>query len=158
MAQIKTNRLTPIANVFSSSAKKAGWEKGIERYALWEKWAKITGASVAKHTSPAKWLGRTLLIHVSNSSWLQELTFMKQDIIKKIKESYPELVLNDLKFQVGPLQKPARKSFSFWSIKALTEDEKEFIAQSVSQVKDEELQEIIRRTMKKSFQIKRPKV
>jgi hypothetical protein len=90
-----------------------------------------------------------LLIFVDAPAWLQELSFRKGEIIRKL-EAFG---IRDVRFRVGrirkPLPKPARTS------RKLTEEEKMLITEILSPIGDAEVREHARLAMER-WALRRP--
>ena len=67
-------------------------------------WQQAVGGSFAKHSRPANLRRGVLEITVSNSAVMQELTFRKKKLLKKLLEILPNLKIRDLRFRVGTLE------------------------------------------------------
>jgi len=123
-------------------------------FQLWNRWDEIAGHMIAKNAQPEKWRNGTLTIRVKNSSWVQELGFMKQDLLEKIRKACPQLQITEIRFEVGrlypkrKLQKPRKRVLD----KELNAEELEFIQQACNEVDDEELRTTIEQAMRKHFQ------
>ena len=66
-------------------------------------WEEAVGNNLAERSSAGKIKAKRLEVTVENSSVLQELTFQKRKIIRKLQTSLKNETLTDLKFKVGPL-------------------------------------------------------
>ena len=56
------------------------------RWKLWAQWQEIVGPSVGSTTEPVGISKGVLILWVKNSSWMQQLYFMKNQIRRTIKE------------------------------------------------------------------------
>lgn len=83
------------------AAQRAGTNSRIP--VIWDSWRRSVGAVVGANTRPAAVRGKTLIVHVSNSVWMQELQFLKKDIIKKINSDLKKDFVEEIKFKIGPL-------------------------------------------------------
>jgi predicted nucleic acid-binding Zn ribbon protein len=72
--------------------------------ALWDCWDSLVGPLVAANAQPAVFKGKLLLVHVSSSTWLQQLQFLKSDMIRKINTSLGQHLVEEIKFKIGPLK------------------------------------------------------
>ncbi|MCP3922376.1 MAG: DUF721 domain-containing protein [Desulfobacterales bacterium] len=72
--------------------------------AIWDNWNDAVGEKIAENAQPAAFKGETLLVYVSSSTWMQHLSFLKNDIIDKINESLEEKSVKDIKFKIGNIQ------------------------------------------------------
>lgn len=70
---------------------------------LQQHWNDAVGKNLAGRSSAGAIKGKRLEVTVENSSVLQELTFQKRRIIKKLQNSLKNESLTDLRFKVGPL-------------------------------------------------------
>jgi len=140
-----------------SGSKRNGLAKQLRRYEPWRCWVDIVGPSLAQHTSPAGWRGATLVINVEHSAWMQELQFMKRDLIAKINKSCPNTKLKDIKFQIGRIEGSVQHDEvgDTHALPALDQSEKDFARDTVRPVKDEETSEVIRRLIEKDLSLKK---
>lgn len=70
---------------------------------LWERWAEAVGPAVAENARPAAVKGRVLTVNVASSAWMQQLQFLKADLIAKLNRALGEERVADIRFRVGPL-------------------------------------------------------
>ena len=70
---------------------------------VWQLWNEAVGQIVAENAQPAAFKGDLLLVHVSSSTWIHHLRFLKQDIIKKINAALGNDLIREIKFKIGPL-------------------------------------------------------
>jgi predicted nucleic acid-binding Zn ribbon protein len=71
---------------------------------LWDRWDRLVGPAIAANAQPAVYKGKLLLVHVSGSTWLQQLRFLKADMIRKINADFGQVLIEEIKFKIGPLQ------------------------------------------------------
>ena len=64
-------------------------------------WEKAVGKLIAGHARPAALKGPILLVHVSSSSFMQHLTYMKQDLIQHLNQSLQSEPIDDIIFKIG---------------------------------------------------------
>jgi predicted nucleic acid-binding Zn ribbon protein len=70
---------------------------------VWSLWLPAVGPAVAANTRPAAFKGRLLLVHVNSSVWLQELQFLKADIIANLNAALGRELVGEIKFKIGCL-------------------------------------------------------
>jgi predicted nucleic acid-binding Zn ribbon protein len=66
-----------------------------------EAWLAAAGEKFASHTAPGSIKRSVLEVLVRNSAVLQELTFQKKKILKKLVAAMPDAKIEDLKFRVA---------------------------------------------------------
>jgi hypothetical protein len=122
---------------------------------LIQAWRSAVGPQIAARTSPGKIRHSVLSVTVSSSVWLQELQFMKQDILEQLNQQTLKEPVTDIRFSVGvpaspPLQKTADKPIDF-STYRLKEADTEVIEKSLKNLSDSELKDILKRVMTKAM-------
>jgi hypothetical protein len=142
-----------------SGSNRGGLTRKLRRYEPWRCWTDIVGPSLAQHTSPAGWRGATLVINVEHSAWMQELQFMKRDLIAKINETCPNTKLKDIRFQIGKIEGSVQQDTAgnTHTLPALGESEKDFARDTARPVTDDETRETIRRLIEKDLSLKKNK-
>jgi predicted nucleic acid-binding Zn ribbon protein len=68
---------------------------------LAESWETAVGPAIARNTRPVAIKGGLLLIHVSSSVWMQQLQFMKNDILISIHRALGSEWFHEIKFKIG---------------------------------------------------------
>ena len=61
-------------------------------------WDEIVGRNISKATQIEKIKNNILFIKTTNSAWRTELSFQKEDLIKKIIQKLPKMKIKDIKF------------------------------------------------------------
>jgi hypothetical protein len=61
------------------------------------------GEKLAAHTRPGNVSRGVLEVMVRNSAVLQELSFLKVNLIKSLTKSVPEQKIRNIRFRVGPV-------------------------------------------------------
>lgn len=95
--------LQSIGEVIESMVTRLGIKMRLRRAQVVEEWAAIVGERIAKETQAERVRGSTLFVFTSSSVWAQELEFMKQDILKKIRSELGKGVVTDIRFRTGPI-------------------------------------------------------
>jgi len=75
-----------------------------EMLQVWNVWKGIVGDAVAENAHPAAFKADLLVVHVSSSPWLQQLHFLKEDIIIRLNQALKKELVRDIKFRIGPLR------------------------------------------------------
>jgi hypothetical protein len=151
---MKRERASHISDIIDHSLTNLSLTERLREYKLQLAWPEIVGPAISKRTSPVKLLRGKLYVSVSSQVWMTELLYQKEDIIERINRDIAIDLVSDIIFRPGSVtkapkrrakpKKPAPEPYGMET--PLTED---FIDKTVSPVKDRELRELIRRTMKK---------
>jgi hypothetical protein len=70
---------------------------------VWQVWDGAVGDVIAQNAKPAAFKGRILLVHVTSSTWVHQLQFLKKEMIAKLDQALGKSLIDDLKFKIGPL-------------------------------------------------------
>lgn len=126
----------------------------LREYKLASKWAELMGPTLADKTSIEKLSGTALYIRVSSSTWMSEIRFHTEDILKKINgfleedEKGGNFRIKKLIVRPGKLRRFVEKKEERPSpLRRLYTDEKKLVDETVSVIKDPELRNIVRKAM-----------
>jgi predicted nucleic acid-binding Zn ribbon protein len=61
-------------------------------------WSEIVGESISKETRALKIDGNTLVVKVHKAAWRQQLIFMKDELLTKIRINLGEESVEDIRF------------------------------------------------------------
>ena len=119
---------------------------------LWARWGEIVGWDLGKRVFPRRLKGALLVVSVSSSAWMQELSFIKDALIEKIGLAVGPDIVSDIHF-VLDTSLPSRPSRPPPKQAALLAFEKSGqrsieIENALKSVEDDELRGIIDRAVK----------
>ena len=117
-------------------------------------WNNAVGPQISAHTDPFKYRNGTLFVNVSNPAWMQQLRFMKQEIIDKINTESGKEDIKNIYFSIGDIRRThataADHAIDFRRY-PLKERDRRLIRENLSRIEDKELKEILERVMKKEI-------
>ena len=148
--------LIPLPDVLTRILKNHGMQTRMVECSLQQHWSEIVGDHVGHHTWPDSIRYQKLYLVVENSVWMQQLLFLKPELLATINASSDGETLTDIVMRVGPvaggadsrgqtetpIQEPARDT--------LTGELHHAIATSVQPVSDPDLRERLRALFEKS--------
>ncbi|HBO84882.1 MAG: hypothetical protein A2073_01880 [Deltaproteobacteria bacterium GWC2_42_11] len=140
----KLQKPIPISAVLEGSFARLGIKRRVNEFAILKDWGRLAGSSISKFAVPVKLVGKTLYVAVSTSVWMEELKYVKPDLINKINENLGKDCVSDIIFKLGSIncfyhdvkQNPVKE-------RCLTAEEKMEIDNVTSGIKDNGLREII---------------
>ena len=92
-----------IGETISALLARRGYAQVESTEALNQAWQKAAGEKLAKQSRPGNIKRGVLEIAVGNSAVVQELTFQKRQLLKKLTEVAADFKIKDLRFRVGPI-------------------------------------------------------
>jgi predicted nucleic acid-binding Zn ribbon protein len=75
----------------------------VEMTRIWSLWDETIGTTIAENARPAAFKGQVLLVTVTSSPWMQQLQFLKKDIIQKLNTALGKELVSEIKFKIGSL-------------------------------------------------------
>lgn len=99
----KNRTFVQIGSVIKTVLKKYRHESDEDLTRIWSFWEKVVGPVIAENAQPAAFKGNILILHVSSSTWIQQLRFLKKDMIAKINDAIGKEMVLEIKFKIGSL-------------------------------------------------------
>jgi predicted nucleic acid-binding Zn ribbon protein len=93
-----------IGDVIQGILKTRGLVANTRLTKIWDIWENAVGAGIASNATPAAFKGRLLIVHAESSAWIQQLHFLKKEMIFKINRAMGEEAVQDIKFKIGPIR------------------------------------------------------
>ena len=96
----KTQQLSikPICSAIDELVNGLGIQKKLQEYDAVVNWEKIVGERIAQRTTAIRIQQGVLFVHVKTSTWRNELTLRKKEIIDKLNREIGLDVVKDIKF------------------------------------------------------------
>ena len=92
-----------LGTILQQAIKASGIQVDLDAHRLWQKWKGIVGPAIAENTRPEVIRGQLLLVNVSSAPWMQQLQFLKPELIEKINETLGKKLVGDIRFKIGPV-------------------------------------------------------
>jgi predicted nucleic acid-binding Zn ribbon protein len=90
-----------IGAILSELVSARDWRQGIAEGNLFSEWREIVGADIAEHSTPITLYEGKLTIQTSSTAWSTELRLMQGDLLKRIRQSAPGALVEELAI-IGP--------------------------------------------------------
>jgi predicted nucleic acid-binding Zn ribbon protein len=86
------------------------------RWKLWARWSEFVGPTIAQNTEPVGFHRGTLYLWVRNSSWMQQLTFMRDHIQQTINKKMGKNFVKNIRFTLDRREVPAGNQDEFKNV------------------------------------------
>lgn len=100
----KRSGFVHIRNILDDVLKPYQSSPDFELKEVWRLWDEAVGETIAQNARPAAFKGKLLVVHVSSSTWIHQLQFLKKDMIAKLNTALGKPLLEEIKFKIGPLR------------------------------------------------------
>ncbi len=136
--------------VLGPMLKRLGIESGVRLERIRKDWFALFEPTLTSHMYPAGCTEKELLINVDSPAWMQQFTYARNDILKKLSP----YGIADLRFRIGRVrQQKSHKPHSGRQL-PLSPDDAAFAAATVAHL-DAGLRESVRRAMERSLRAPR---
>lgn len=151
---MKTNRPrmrrpASVTDLLGSILRGTPAELRLKEGRIWEVWDEAIGKKIAAHAQPVAFREGTLTVHVDSGPWLQQLTYLKKDLIAKVNEALDEDLVKELHMKAGKVKSAAPKPQQAVKRRKLSEDEQAWIKEQAQAVDDPELRAVFERLIKR---------
>lgn len=99
--RIDLNEPQKINNILNELLETRDWKKGIAEGSIFSEWRVIVGNEIADHSNPITLYEGKLTIQTSSTAWSTQLRLMNDDLLRKIQQSSPGAVVEELQI-IGP--------------------------------------------------------
>ena len=93
------SKAKPIKNLLSNYFKRDDFTEINNTISLDKSWKKIVGTTISKNTKIVGIQNGKISIQTTNPVWRNELTFQKEDLLKRLKKEEPELIIKEIEFR-----------------------------------------------------------
>ena len=132
--------------------RNLGLESGVRLARIRNDWYEIFDEQITAQLFPVSLSDRELLLHVSSPIWMQQCSFHKGEILKKL-SSYD---VQNVRFRLGRIPQKKQRAAPPRKPLELTPENRSFITGLLSEVSDDSLKEAIKKALEKSLTAKRP--
>lgn len=78
------------------------------RWKMWAHWEEIVGSTLSKSCEPVGLQWGVLVIWVPHSTVMQQMMFLKENILLAVKKAFPQMQVKDVKFTLDRKAVPTR--------------------------------------------------
>jgi predicted nucleic acid-binding Zn ribbon protein len=103
MSRESLKKCAHISGILAELLNKHRRESGGEMIRIRELWEDIVGVAIAQNAQPVAYQKKLLIVNVTSSVWTQQLQFLKEDILSRMREAAGDVLVDDIKFRVGSL-------------------------------------------------------
>lgn len=93
------DRILNRVKVIDSHGKEISLKKRIIQERAIQIWPKVVGDHISAHTQSLWVRDNTIFVQVDNSSWANDLVFLKEEIIKKMNSELGTRIIREINFR-----------------------------------------------------------
>ena len=143
-------RPAAVADLLSAFLRGTPAEARIKEGGIWLVWSDAVGSRIASHAQPVAFREGVLTVAVDSSPWLQQLNFLKRDLIVKVNEKIGSEMVQAIQLKAGKIAPPVQPEKSRATLhRQLSDEERAWIAEQAQSVADPELRAVFESLIRK---------
>ncbi len=147
----KTRSPSRVDAIIGGSMSFPGLSSKIREYKVRKVWADTVGTAISRRAAPDRLIGKTLYCKVSTAPWMTELSYQKGAIMEGLNSRLGSIVITEIIFKHGHVPEPiSHTKAAPAKARKLTAEQRRFIDETVSPVKDPGLRAAIKRALLKA--------
>jgi predicted nucleic acid-binding Zn ribbon protein len=143
-------RPAAVSDLLSAMLRGTPAEKRLEEGRIWLVWEDAVGSRIALHAAPSGFRDGTLTVTVDSAPWMQQLSFLKRELIAKVNDGLGHELVRELYFKAGRIRSTAPEAKPAPKRRQLTEEDQCWIKEQASSLADPELQSVFESLIKKA--------
>jgi hypothetical protein len=97
------------AQVLDDLIDRLAFRERLREHAVWNVWAEVVGPLLASRTEPLRIEDGKLFVRVANSTWMQELQFLKDEIRNRLNHRLGAQIVREIFLVMGAGKRHKRK-------------------------------------------------
>ena len=144
-------RPAAVADLLSALLRGTPAETRLKEGRIWLVWEDAVGSRIASHAKPAAFRNGTLTLTVDSAPWMQQLSYLKRELIAKVNKELEEELVKDLFMKGGKVTAPAsaEKPAQAAKPRELSCEEQAWVAEQAVAVTDPELRAVFESLIRK---------
>lgn len=141
----KTPTSDPVGTILPHLSRDLGWEKQLDLHSIFISWDGLVEEEVRAHCRPLKIEREVLWLEVENSSWMQQLQYLKHELLQRLNRSLRLARLHDIKMTLGTGEPFAQKEekVAKVSFRQLSAEELAAIERQAAGIADQQCREAL---------------
>ncbi|GFO60898.1 hypothetical protein GMST_32230 [Geomonas silvestris] len=124
-------------------------EKRLYEGRIWLVWDQAVGERIASHAQPSAYREGTLTVTVDSAPWMQQLTYLKKELIAKVNDELGQEMVREIYMKAGRIAPPAQKKPHVPKRRELSDVEATEITEQTASISDPELRTVLERLIKR---------
>jgi len=121
------------------------------------RWEEAVGDVVAEHARPQSLKGGKLSVLVDSPVWMQQLSFLKPELVEKVNRSLGEELVKDIVLTLGAVSAKRKKREPLPELPPLTPEERESAQRILKDISDPEIRAALGSLIEKDLRSKKRK-
>jgi predicted nucleic acid-binding Zn ribbon protein len=93
--------MRPVGHVLPDLLRELGLEREAQGWRAVQEWPRVVGTRIARRTRAVAFHDGTLHVEVEGSAWLQELGYLRRDLLRKLHAALGAAPVRELRFTIA---------------------------------------------------------
>lgn len=142
-------RPAPVTDLLTSLLRGTPAELRLKEGRIWEVWDEAVGAKIASHAQPAAFREGTLTLHVDSAPWLQQLNYLKKELVTKVNDALDQELVKEIQLKSGKVRSPSPAASQAPKRRELSAEEQSWIKEQAEAACDPELRAVFERLIRR---------
>ncbi len=94
--------VTPLTAALTSTMRELAADRRHAHAEIWARWRDVVGPEVYRRSFPVSLRGTILTVGVSSSSWLHEMSFLRESLVERLAEEVGPGIVSEVKLVLDP--------------------------------------------------------
>jgi hypothetical protein len=99
-----STRPTRLSALLEQTLARFGLDRRLDDYRVWQAWDEVVGLTISRNAQPVRLDGSRLIVTVRSSTWLQELSLLQRELVRRLNEWMKRDVVHEIFFVVGRVE------------------------------------------------------
>lgn len=90
-----------VGSILADLVQRLDYKERLREHEVWNVWREVVGDLLASKAEPARIEAGKLFVKVSNSTWMQELQYLKDDVRRRLNERLGAPLVRDIHLVLG---------------------------------------------------------
>lgn len=97
----RPGQLIHLSDILSDALKKCRPAGDTSMTRIWEIWDQAVGKPIAMNAKPDSFKDGTLVVNVSSSTWIHQLSFLEKEMIRNLNRHLNQPLVGRIRFKIG---------------------------------------------------------
>lgn len=145
-------RPEPIGHLLDKALPGSELVTRLKDLAIWQGWQQVVGETIASRATPLRLIGGVLTVLVNSAPWMQQLNFMKPELISRLNMLLGEERVKQIVLKSGSLPKGSgTENGSQKTAKTVSKEQQHWIDRQLEGLDDKELKESLQKLMEQHY-------
>lgn len=142
-----------MGNVLRTSFAGTSLGERLKDLAIWQHWEQVVGSAIARRARPLRLAGGVLTVVVGSAPWMQQLSFMKTDLVARLNSCLGEERIREIVLKSGRVEEDegTADTASEPVARSLSQREMDWIEEQIKTLDDVDLQREFRALMEDHY-------